>query len=154
MKILFSWNLIIPYFLKYWVRNIGWILKSFSENISESPRFFGVPSRNLFCISDSSISLKLKRDSNDTFSLINHFNTCMVLVFFNRNSKTFLDLEFAFMSELVSCAFISNFPTAISKELIFKWPITHLLTFLSFNLLNIEVVSHGSSKLPELHISS
>ena len=33
-------------------------------------------------------------------------------------------------------------------------PITNLLTFLSFNLFNIERVSHGSSKLPKLHVSS
>ena len=40
------------------------------------------------------------------------------------------------------------------KEFIFKCPITNLLRFLSFNLLNIEGVSHGSSKLPKLHVSS
>ena len=33
-------------------------------------------------------------------------------------------------------------------------PITNLLTFLSFNLFKIERVSHGSSKLPKLHVSS
>ena len=37
---------------------------------------------------------------------------------------------------------------------IFKSPITNLLRFLSFDLLNIEGVSHGSSKVPKLHISS
>ena len=36
----------------------------------------------------------------------------------------------------------------------FKCPMTNLLTFLSFNLRNIEEVSHGSSKLPKLHVLS
>ena len=43
----------------------------------------------------------------------------------------------------------SNLP---GEEFIFKCSIS--TTFLSFNLLNIEGVSHYSSKLPKLHVSS
>ena len=41
----------------------------------------------------------------------------------------------------------------LGKEFIFKCPITHLLTFLSFNLPNIQGVPQGLSKLPKLHVS-
>ena len=39
------------------------------------------------------------------------------------------------------------------KEFIFKYAVTNLLTFLCFNLVNIEGVLHGSPKLSNWHVS-
>ena len=60
------------------------------------------------------MSLKLKRDSNNTFSLI-LLILGWPLYFSIATSTPSLDLEFVITSELVSHYFVPPFPTAISK---------------------------------------
>ena len=103
--------------MKYLVTDIWRILKYFPRNIFESPHFLEFRSVNYFGISDSRISSKLKRHSNDIFSLI-ILILGWSLHFSIATSTPSLDLECAFTSELASHSFIPNFPNAVLKSLL------------------------------------
>ena len=98
--------------LKYWVANIWRILKYLHKNISKSLCFLGVQIRNLFFYTRLTFSLKLKHDSNDTFSLI------ILILGWSLYFSPPLDLEFMFKSELASHYFVPNFPYHTFKVII------------------------------------
>ena len=91
-------------------------LSTFAGISVNVPAFLELRLETFFCISDSCISLKLKRDSKDTYSLIILIHGWS-LYFSIATSTTSLDLEFAFRLALASHFFIPNFPSAFLKKL-------------------------------------
>ena len=90
-------------------------LSTFVEIFQEVRAFLELRLETSFCMSDSRISLKLKRDSNDILSLI-ILILGWSLYFLIATSTPSLDVQFSFTSELASHSFTPNLPTAFLKE--------------------------------------